>query len=126
MRLVLPQVSVVQSGGSSFLLWFTLEGMLVATVAFLYPATSEQSGQDHHYVSRPVITLSAAVWYMVTVAGHPSRRASTWWRAVLLRPLYRLGNNNVVAASRAYLRSRWEAVSGGLLRWWAASSSPTC
>ena len=69
MQLALLQLNVLQSGASNFWLWFTTGGMILATVAFLYLATSGQASNYHHYVTSAVITLWASMMYIVMATG---------------------------------------------------------
>jgi bacteriorhodopsin len=59
----------LQSGASSFWLWFTWGGMTLATIAFLWMATTGSRQQIHHYVASAVITLWAAMNYLVMAIG---------------------------------------------------------
>ncbi len=69
MQLALLQLDVLQSGASNFWLWFTTGGMILATVAFLYLATTGQASNYHHYVTSAVITLWASMMYIVMATG---------------------------------------------------------
>jgi bacteriorhodopsin len=71
MNLALLQAGTeaLQSGASSFWLWLTWGGMTLATVAFLWMATTGSRQQIHHYVTSAVITLWAAMNYLVMATG---------------------------------------------------------
>ena len=69
MNLALLQFNLEQGGASNFWLWFTTGGMILATVAFLYLATSGQASNYHHYVTSAVITLWASMMYIVMATG---------------------------------------------------------
>jgi bacteriorhodopsin len=69
MQLALLQAEIVQTGAAEFWLWFTFGGMLLATVLFLYWASTGQTGAHHHFVVTPVITLWAAMMYLVMAVG---------------------------------------------------------
>lgn len=68
MQLALLQ-DALQTATSSFFLWFATGGMLLATILFLYWATSGRSENYHHYVTSAVITLWAAMMYIVMATG---------------------------------------------------------
>lgn len=63
------RVEQLQSGASSFWLWFTWGGMTLATVLFLYWAANGRGQNLHHYVTSAVITLWAAMMYIVMATG---------------------------------------------------------
>lgn len=69
MQLALLQADALQSGISSFFLWIATGGMIFGTVAFLWLATSGGSQNYHHYVTSAVITLWAAMMYIVMSTG---------------------------------------------------------
>ena len=69
MELALLQLDQLQTATSSFFLWFTTGGMLLGTILFLYWATSGQPGNYHHYVTSAIITLWAAMMYIVMATG---------------------------------------------------------
>lgn len=69
MQLALLQLDQIQTGTSNFWLWFTTGGMVLATILFLYWATSGQPQNYHHYVTGAVITLWAAMMYIVMATG---------------------------------------------------------
>lgn len=69
MQLALLQADAIQTGTSNFWLWFTWGGMTLATVWFLYWATTGQPGNYHHYVTSAVITLWAAMNYVIMATG---------------------------------------------------------
>ncbi len=69
MGLALLQIDALQTATSNFFLWFTTGGMLLATVLFLYWAASGSPGNYHHYVTSSVITLWAAMMYIVMATG---------------------------------------------------------
>lgn len=69
MTLALLQTDLLQSGTSVFWLWFTTGGMILATVLFLYWAGTGQPGNYHHYITSAVITLWAAMMYIVMATG---------------------------------------------------------
>jgi bacteriorhodopsin len=69
MGLALLQLDEIQTATSNFFLWFTTGGMLLATILFLYWATSGHPGNYHYYVTSAVITLWAAMMYIVMATG---------------------------------------------------------
>jgi bacteriorhodopsin len=69
MQLALLQIDQIQTGTANFWLWFTTGGMILATVLFLYWSTSGQPQNYHHYVTSAVITLWAAMMYIVMATG---------------------------------------------------------
>ena len=69
MQLALLQLNQLQTATSNFFLWFTTGGMLLATILFLYWATSGQAQNYHHYMTSAVITLWAAMMYIVMATG---------------------------------------------------------
>jgi bacteriorhodopsin len=69
MGIALLQLDELQTATSNFFLWFTTGGMLLATILFLYWSTTGQAGNYHHYVTSAVITLWAAMMYIVMATG---------------------------------------------------------
>lgn len=69
MELALLQADALKSGISSFFLWIATGGMIFGTVAFLWLATSGTAQNFHHYVTSAVITLWAALMYIVMSTG---------------------------------------------------------
>lgn len=67
--LALIQGDTIQTGVSNFWLWFTWGGMTLATVLFLYWAVTGQQRNYHHYITSAVITLWAAMMYLVMATG---------------------------------------------------------
>ena len=69
MELALLQADTLQSGTSAFFLWIATGGMIFGTVAFLWLATSGSTQNYHHYVTSAIITLWAAMMYIVMSTG---------------------------------------------------------
>lgn len=69
MGLALLQLDTLQTATSNLFLWFTTGGMLLATILFLYWATSGHPGNYHHYVTSAAITLWAGMMYIVMATG---------------------------------------------------------
>lgn len=67
--LALLQGELLPVGISPLFLWFTWGGMTLATVLFLFWAATGQQKNLHHYVTSAVITLWAAMSYLVMATG---------------------------------------------------------
>ncbi len=69
MQLALLQVNEIVTGATNFWLWFATGGMTLATLLFLYWASTGQSHNYHHYMAGAAITLWAAMMYIVMATG---------------------------------------------------------
>lgn len=58
-----------QTGLASFWLWFATGGMVFGTVVFLYLGARDGGSRWYHYVTSAVITLWAALNYVVMATG---------------------------------------------------------
>jgi bacteriorhodopsin len=57
------------TGPSDFWLWFTWGGMTIATIIFLVMATRSGGVSLHHYIIGAIITLWAAMSYIIMATG---------------------------------------------------------
>jgi len=69
--LALLQTDTVDTltGASDFWLWFTWGGMTLATILFLVMATRSGGVGLHHYITSAIITLWAALSYIIMATG---------------------------------------------------------
>jgi len=57
------------TGASDFWLWFTWGGMTIATILFLVMSTRSGGQGLHHYITSAIITLWAAMSYVIMATG---------------------------------------------------------